>query len=163
MIPPPLRAVNTVLGEKHVRTLWSNARHKALYGGRGSAKSWSVATYLTIRSAEQRKRIVCARQFQNSIRDSSKELVEKRILTLGLRHQFDVQERLIIHKGTRSTFIFIGLERNIESVRSLEGADIVWVEEARTIKAKSQEVLLPTIRNEGSELIWTWNPELPTD
>jgi len=160
---PPLSQVNTVLGEKHVRTLWTPARHKALYGGRGSAKSWSVATYLAVRAAEERKRIVCGRQFQNSITDSSKELIERRILTLNLASQFEIQERSLVHKGTGSQFIFIGLERNIESVRSLEGADIVWIEEARTIKAKSMEVLLPTIRNEGSEIIWTWNPELPSD
>jgi phage terminase large subunit len=159
----PVSRVNAVLGEKHVRTLWAKARHKALYGGRGSAKSWSVATYLAVRAAEEKKRIVCARQFQNSINDSSKELIEKRIETLALRGQFDIQERVIIHKGTGSQFIFIGLERNIDSVRSLEGADIVWVEEARTIKGRSMEVLLPTIRNQDSELIWTWNPELSND
>ena len=57
----------------------------------------------------------------------------------------------------------MGLERNIDSIRSLEGADIVWVEEARTIRAKSMEVLLPTVRSPGSFFIWTWNPEKPED
>jgi phage terminase large subunit len=57
----------------------------------------------------------------------------------------------------------VGLERNVESIRSLEGADIVWIEEARTISARSMEILLPTVRNAGSEMIWTWNPEQPTD
>jgi phage terminase large subunit len=72
-------------------------------------------------------------------------------------------ERSIVHLGTGSTFLFVGLERNVESIRSLEGANIVWVEEARMIKAKSMEILLPTVREPGSELIWCWNPELPTD
>jgi len=152
-----------LLGQKFIDTLFTEARHKALHGGRGSAKSWSVATYLPIKACQQEKRIVCARQFQNSIRDSSKELVEKRIQALGLAPQFDITDRYIIHKGTNSRFIFIGLERNIESIRSLEGADIVWVEEARNTSAKSLEILLPTIRAAGSEIIWTWNPVDPTD
>jgi phage terminase large subunit len=152
-----------ILGEKFVKTLFCEARHKALFGGRGSAKSWSVATYLPIVASNKTKRIVCARQFMNSIRDSSKELVEKRIRHLGLERQFTSTDRFLIHNETKSQFLFVGLDRNIESIRSLEGADIVWIEEARTIKARSMEVLLPTIRESGSELIWTWNPEQPED
>lgn len=159
-IKPGSRAL---MGEKFVNTLFTEARHKALHGGRGSAKSWSVATYLSIIASNKRKRIVCARQFQNSIRDSSKELVERRLHHLGLIRQFTVTDRTIIHNGTRAQFLFVGLERNIESIRSLEGADIVWIEEARTIKARSMEILLPTVREQGSELIWCWNPEQPTD
>jgi phage terminase large subunit len=157
------RAMDIQLGKKFAETLWTPARHKALYGGRGSAKSWSVATYLCVETGKTNKRVVCARQYQNSIRDSSKELIEKRIHHLGMDRQFDIQEQEIIHKGTRSKFTFAGLERNIESIRSLEGADIVWIEEARTTKAKSLEVLLPTVRAKGSQFIWTWNPEEPTD
>lgn len=152
------------LGQKFLDTLFvEGVRHKALHGGRGSAKSWSVATYLPIRASQSRKRIVCARQFQNSIRDSSKELIEKRIRSLGMSNQYDITDRYIVHKGTESQFIFVGLERNVESIRSLEGADIVWIEEAKTISAKSMEILLPTVRASGSELIWTWNPDKPTD
>jgi phage terminase large subunit len=156
-------AVDVVLGEKFTRTLFRPARHKALYGGRGSGKSWSVATYLIIEACKGDYRFVCGRQFQNSIRDSSKELIEKRIKSLNLDNQFRVQDRSIQHSGTGTEFLFIGLERNIESVRSLEGADKVWIEEARTTNAKSLEVLLPTVRKRGSEMIWTWNPEQPTD
>ena len=156
--------VEIELGEKFIKTLWAEGiRHKALYGGRGSAKSWSVATYLAVKAGKSRKRIVCARQFQNSIRDSSKELVEKRIEALGFGPQFTCTDRYIFHKGTQSQFLFVGLERNVDSIRSLEGADIVWIEEARTISAKSMEILLPTVRAAGSELIWTWNPEKPDD
>jgi phage terminase large subunit len=151
------------IGVPHLRTLFTPARHKALFGGSGSGKSYAAATYLTITAARANKRIICARQFQNSIRDSSKELVEKRIQALGLERQFDVIEREIIHKQTRAQFIFIGLDRNVDSIRSLEGADVVWVEEARTISSKSMEILLPTIRKQGSEIIWCWNPEQPTD
>jgi phage terminase large subunit len=156
-------AAEARMGQKHIDTLFAEARHKALHGGRGSAKSWSVATYLPIRASQKKRRIVCARQFQNSIRDSSKELIEKRILSLGLGPQFDITDRYIVHRATDSQFIFVGLERNVESIRSLEGADIVWIEEAKTISAKSMEILLPTVRASGSELIWTWNPDKKTD
>ena len=157
-------AAEARLGQKFIDTLFAEGvRHKALHGGRGSAKSWSVATYLPIRASQSRKRIVCARQFQNSIRDSSKELIEKRIRSLGMSNQFTITDRYITHDGTLSQFIFVGLERNVESIRSLEGADIVWIEEAKTISAKSMEILLPTVRAAGSELIWTWNPDKPTD
>jgi len=157
-------AADARLGQKFIDTLFAeNIRHKALHGGRGSAKSWSVATYLPIRAGQARKRIVCARQFQNSIRDSSKELIEKRIRALGMANQFSITDRYIKHLGTESEFIFIGLERNVESIRSLEGADIVWIEEAKTTSARSMEILLPTVRAAGSELIWTWNPDKPTD
>jgi len=148
---------------KHGRTLFADARHKALFGGRGGAKSWSVATYLVVKAAESRKRIVCARQFQNSIRDSSKELIEKRIAVLELSGEFRITDQSILHLETGSEFVFVGLERNPDSIRSFEGADIFWIEEARTISKKSMEMLLPTVRAPNSEIIWTWNPEQPTD
>jgi phage terminase large subunit len=160
---PPKRQLQVVFGEKFQNTLFRPARHKALVGGRGSAKSWSVANYLLIQSLEARKRIVCCRQFQNSIRDSSKELIEKRARDLDISDQFRFSDRSIDNPQTGSDFLFMGLERNIESIRSLEGADIVWIEEARTINLKSMEILLPTVRKRGSQLIWTWNPELPDD
>jgi phage terminase large subunit len=159
----PLAAAQAPMGDKFAKTLFAKARHKALFGGRGSGKSWAVATYLVVTAAEKRKRIVCARQFQNSIRDSSKELIERRIADLNMSSQFSITDRYIFHLGNKSDFLFVGLDRNIESIRSLEGADIVWIEEARTVSAKSLEVLLPTIRKDNSELIWTWNPEQPDD
>lgn len=162
-IEKPVALAQAPMGDKFAQTLWTNARHKALFGGRGSGKSWAVATYLVIAAAEKKARIFCARQFQNSIKDSSKELIEKRIADLRMTDQFLVTDRYIQHRDTKSEFMFIGLERNIESIRSLEGADKVWIEEARTVSAKSLEVLLPTIRKDASELIWTWNPEQPED
>jgi len=161
--PAPKAQLDLHLGEKFVRNLWAPARHHALFGGRGSAKSWSVASFLTVIGGQQTKKIVCARQFQNSIRDSSKALIEKRITSLGFTGHYKVTDQYITHVETGSEFSFVGLERNIDSIRSLEGADIVWVEEARTIRAKSMEVLLPTVRSPGSFFIWTWNPEKPTD
>jgi phage terminase large subunit len=160
---PAAGAASIVMGAKYIQALYQPARHKAFFGGRGAAKSWSIATYLVVEAAKRKMKIVCARQFQNSIRDSSKELIEKRIEALGLSSQYAMIERSIIHIGTGSVFLFVGLERNIESIRSLEGADVVWVEEARTINQKSLDVLLPTVRAPNSELIWSWNPEKRTD
>ncbi len=158
--PSPTRIV---LGEKFITTLWSNARHKALFGGRGSAKSWSIATYLSVIAAERNKRIACCRQYQNSIRESSKELIEKRIEALGLSDGFTITDTTIAHKSTGSNFIFLGLDRSVESIRSLEGVDIVWIDEARSIKSKSLEILLPTVRKSGSSIIYSWNPEFRDD
>ena len=138
-------------------------RHKVLVGGRASAKSWSAASYLVIRAAEACVRILCCRQYQNSIRDSSKGLIERRIEALGLSDEFIITDQAIVHKRTGSDFLFYGLERNIDSVRSLEGTDICWIEEAAAVSARSMEVLIPTIRKKGAEFLWTYNPNRPTD
>lgn len=175
------------IGERGV-PLFAYARYKALYGGRGSRKSHSIAEALVLLSKStktERQRlaetfgyalgvccseyqsdailIVCARQFQNSIRDSVKELIEQKINYFGLAAEFTVLDREIRHNVTGSRFIFIGLDRNPQSAKSLEGADICWVEEARTINQRSMEILIPTIRKPGSELWWSWNPEQPED
>jgi phage terminase large subunit len=155
-------AVPIYLGEKFL-PLFEDWRHIVLKGGRGSAKSHSVGTVLPIIAAKSNLRFVCARQFQNSIADSSKELLEHKIKVHGLAPQFKITDREIIHRKTESRFTFIGLDRNPESAKSLEGADICWVEEARTINTRSMEILIPTIRKPGSKIIWTYNPEKPED
>jgi phage terminase large subunit len=159
---PALAASDIYIGEKFL-PLFEPYRHKALFGGRGSAKSHTMAGCLTITAARMTKRVVCARQFQNSIKDSVKELIESKIKAYGLSEQFAILEREIVHRKTDSRFTFIGLDRNPESAKSLEGADICWVEEARTINKRSMEILIPTIRKPGSELWWCWNPEQPED
>lgn len=160
---PPKPAAQVFIGEKFIPLFGDDYRHAAYYGGRGSAKSHSVATVLSSKSAKVTKRIVCARQFQNSIRDSVKELLELKMREMGIIAQFGIYDREIVHKATESRFTFIGLDRNPDSAKSLEGADICWVEEARTINSRSMEILIPTIRKPGSQLIWTWNPEFRDD
>ena len=155
-------SVRIQLGEKFL-FLFDAARHKAFYGGRGGAKSHSIAIYLVLVAAQSRKRIVCARQFQNSLRDSAKELIEIKIRELGLTDQFKVIDREIVHRTTGSRFTFIGLDRNPDSIKSLEGADICWVEEASTVSLAAFEKLIPTVRKPGSEIIWSWNPDKRTD
>lgn len=155
-------AIDVYIGERYL-SLLQPYRHKAVHGGRGSAKTHTIATLLPMIGAKVEKRIVCARQFQNSIRDSSKEAIEHKIHSLGLAPQYRILEREIVHLKTESRFTFIGLDRNPDSAKSLEGADICWVDEARTINNRSMEILIPTIRKPGSEIWWSWNPEHKED
>lgn len=158
----PGREVTIALGEKFAG-LYRPYRHKALFGGRGSAKSHSIGEALVIQSSQTHKRIVGAREYQNSIRDSSKALIEAKIKKLGFADQFWVGKTEIVNKKTESRFTFIGLARNPDSAKSLEGADIAWVEEARNISQDSMDILIPTIRKKGSEIWWSWNPVDPLD
>lgn len=137
-------------------------RYKVFYGGRGSAKSWSVARALLIKAIERRCRIICAREFQNSIRESVHALLDEQIRTLGIDDLFTVQERTIL--GTNSSeFVFLGLKANIHSVKSFEGADILWIEEGQTTSKESLDIIIPTIRKEGSEIWITMNLETEED
>lgn len=142
--------------------LFEPSRYKALHGGRGGGKSRSVATALVLRSAQQSERILCAREVQRSIKDSVKRLLDDEIDRLGLRKLYTSTETEI--RGPNdSLFIFAGLRGNAASIKSLEGVTIAWVEEAQTISQASLDTLVPTIRKSGSELWFTWNPDLATD
>jgi phage terminase large subunit len=144
------------------RDLFRPARYKAFYGGRGSGKSHAMATALVLLAAQMPLRILSARQFQRSIRDSSKRLIDDRIEALGLVQKFRSTETEIAGpKG--SLFLFAGLATNPESIKSMEGIDIAWVEEAATISQRSLDILIPTIRKPGSELWFSWNPRLASD
>lgn len=138
-------------------------RHYAFYGGRGGAKSQHIAKALALITNVKEKRVVCARQFQSSLRESSKEIIERKIASLGLSNNYRSTETDIVHKHTGSRFIFIGLDRNPHAVKSLEGADICWVEEASAISKTSLSILIPTVRAIGSSFIWSWNPDQPED
>ena len=137
------------------------ARYRVAYGGRGSAKSWAFARMLLLRAYEQRRRILCARELQNSIKDSVHQLLKVQIELLGLPG-FEVGESYIRH-ANGSEFIFKGLRTNASEIKSTEGIDIVWVEEAQKVSSESWEVLIPTIRNPESEIWVTFNPGLKTD
>ena len=144
------------------RELFIPSRYKAFYGGRGSGKSHAMATALVLLAALKPIRILAARQYQRSIRDSSKRLIEDRIAALGIGHRFRVTETDI--GGVNGSAIsFAGLAANPDSIKSMEGIDIAWVEEAATISQASLDILIPTIRREGSELWFAWNPRLATD
>lgn len=142
--------------------LFQPARHKVIYGGRGSAKSWSVARALLIRAMEQPQRVLCAREFQNSITESVHHLLQLQIEALKMEDFFEVQNT-VIRGRNGSEFVFAGLRNNVTKIKSFEAVDIVWVEEAQTVSKSSWETLIPTIRKAGSEIWVTFNPELETD
>ncbi len=142
--------------------LWSDHRHIALWGGRGGGKSRSVASALVLQAAEEPRRILCAREVQRSIKDSVKRLLDDEIERCGLR-DFFVSTETEIRGKNGSLFIFVGLRGNASGVKSYEGITDCWVEEAQNVSQGSIDTLVPTIRQPGSRLIWTWNPDLETD
>jgi phage terminase large subunit len=142
--------------------LFDPARYKVLYGGRGGAKSWGIARALLIIAAMQPTRILCAREFQTSIKDSVHKLLSDQIYAMELDAHFEITQNSIRGKNG-SEFAFVGLKNNIANVKSYEGVDICWVEEANTTSKLSWSVLIPTIRKEKSEIWISFNPELETD
>lgn len=143
--------------------LFEPARYKVAHGGRGSGKSWAFARALIIMSAKKPLRILCGREVQKSIKDSVHRLLNDQIQALGLGASFDVLENEIRGKNG-SLFLFAGLSQHtVESIKSFEGVDICWLEEAQVITKRSYDVLLPTIRKDGSEVWLSLNPDMDTD
>ena len=139
------------------------ARYKGAYGGRGGAKSHFFAEQLVIRCYTQATRAVCIREVQNSIRDSVRQLIVDKIQKFGLGQEFEVLDNEI-RGANGSLVIFKGMQHyNAETIKSLEAYEIAWVEEAQTLSAKSLELLRPTLRTQGSELWFSWNPRHRTD
>ncbi|MDL2169800.1 PBSX family phage terminase large subunit [Asaia sp. HumB] len=137
-------------------------RYRVWYGGRGSSKSWTVSRVLVAPAATRPIRVLCVREFQNSINDLVKRLLADQIEALGLTPWFKVQETSISSKAG-AEFLFKGLARNIQGIKSTEGVDICWVEEGQTVSQSSLDILIPTIRKAGSELWFTYNPEHDDD
>jgi phage terminase large subunit len=139
------------------------ARYKGAYGGRGGAKSHFFAEQLLIRCYARKTRAACIREIQDTLKDSVRQLLIDKIQKLGLGPFFDVLESEI--RGLNgSLIIFKGMQNyNAENIKSLEDFDIAWVEEAQTLSAKSLRLLRPTIRKEGSEIWFSWNPRHDTD
>jgi phage terminase large subunit len=137
------------------------ARYKVAYGGRGSGKSRSFAM-LAIDLVERNKAqmlILCAREIQNSIGDSVHALISELVSN---RPGWEITKTEIRYKNG-SRFIFKGLYRNVHSIKSTEGIDIAWVEEAQAVSRESLELLIPTVRKPGSEIWFTFNPDQETD
>lgn len=137
-------------------------REAAIYGGRYSLKSHTVARALLIRARQEKIRVACFREFQNSIGDSSHQLLVDLIRLYEL-NDFTITDKSIINKVNGSDFIFKGLHRNEQNVKSTEGIDIAWVEEAQTVSKESLEILTPTVRKPGSQIIYTYNRLLEDD
>jgi phage terminase large subunit len=154
----------TIETAKVFRPLLKPARYKGAYGGRGSGKSHFFGEALVedhIRFPGLRS--VCVREVQKSLRDSSKRLIEDKIQQLGVGHLFQVQDKLIKAPGG-GEMLFQGMQdHTAESIKSLEGIDRAWIEEAQTISDKSWRMLRPTIRKDGSEIWASWNARLRSD
>ena len=144
------------------RPLLEPRRYKCLYGGRGSGKSTAAADALLIEGARRKCRVLCAREFQNSLAESVHQLLCDRIDALGLQEYYRVLDTEI--RGPRGTnFFFKGLRHNVRSLKSIAGITHVWVEEAQSITQESWDILTPTIRAAGSEIWVTFNPEQESD
>lgn len=143
--------------------IWQPRRYKVMHGGRGGGKSWSVAGVLLTMAASQTLRILCAREIQKSMKDSVHRLLKDQIVKLGLQAFYQVLDTEI--RGLNGSLIlFSGLQSHtVDSIKSFEGVDIVWVEEAHGVSKKSWDVLIPTIRREDSEIWMTLNPDMETD
>jgi phage terminase large subunit len=143
--------------------LFSPARYKICHGGRGGSKSWGFARALLLLGAEKPLRILCMREVQKSIKESVYELLCQQIQALGLESEYDCLATEI--RGKNGTvFMFAGLSnQTATSIKSYEGVDICWVEEAQAVTRRSWDILTPTIRKDGSEIWISLNPELDTD
>lgn len=144
--------------------LLGSARYKGAYGGRGSGKSHFFAEMLVERALMQPGfRAACVREVQKSLKNSVKLLVEDKIRKLGVQSSFDILEEEVRTPGG-GVIIFQGMQNHTaDSIKSLEGFDVAWVEEAQSLSQRSLDLLRPTIRKPGSELWFSWNPGKPTD
>lgn len=138
--------------------LWRPARYKVAHGGRGGGKSHGFAKTLIAKALERRLLILCAREYQNSIQESVHRLLSDQINGMGVFKYFNVQQQSIMAKN-KSEFIFAGIRNNPTKIKSTEGIDIVWVEEAEKVSDDSWKILIPTIRKEDSEIWVSFNPD----
>ena len=141
------------------------ARYKGAKGGRGSGKSHFFAESVVLAMLEDPAlRVVCIREVQRSLKFSAKSLIEGKIRALGLQQHFDVLTTEIRRRGGTGLCIFEGMQdHTADSLKSLEGFRIAWVEEAQSLSKRSLDLLLPTIRMDGSEIWFSWNPDQPDD
>lgn len=141
----------------------TNKRIKFYYGGRGGGKSFAFADCLLLKGRQRKLFIACLREIQDSIKESVYKLLCDRIAALGLS-DYQIYEDCIVNKITGTRFIFKGLrDQDSQKIKSLEGVDIAWIEEAQTISKKSWRILEPTIRKDGSEIWISMNRKLEND
>jgi len=159
-----MTAVNVALPEK-LDGLFKPRQFKVLHGGRGGGKSHGVAQWLILEAMAAKHRILCVREVQKSLAESSMQVIKDYIGRMGLGAYFDVLKTEIRCKLTGSTFSFSGLkDHTADSIKSFEGATRVWVEEAHSVTAHSWTILIPTIvRTAGAEIVATFNPDQETD
>lgn len=154
--------INLELPEK-LEFLFEPHRYKVCYGGRGGAKSWSIARILILLAYQKKLRILCCRELQTSIKDSVHRLLSDQIIKMGLSDWFEVTDKEIRCTRTGAEFIFKGLRHNAAEIKSLEGVNICWVEEAHLVSKESWSLLIPTIRQPDSEIWISFNPSEKDD
>jgi phage terminase large subunit len=162
--PVPINGPSLVLDKNTAfsELYYKKARYKVYWGGRGAAKSWAFAEALIRLTAALPLRVLCVREFQNSMKDSSIKILADTIVRLGLSSWFVVTADSIKSR-VGAEFIFKGCHNNTNGIRSTEGIDILWAEEAHSISELSWRVLLPTIRKEGSEIWISFNMDDEAD
>lgn len=147
-----------------LRDFWLQpARNRVLYGGRSSSKSWDAAGFAIFLAQSMRLRFLCTRQFQNKIEESVYTLLKHQIDRFGLTPTFRILDNKIISRKTGSEFLFYGLWRSIDEIKSLEAIDILWIEEGHNLTAAQWKILEATIRKQGSQVWIIFNPRLATD
>lgn len=137
--------------------LFEPARYKAFHGGRGSAKSHSFASVLVMKGAQQSLRWLFCREIQKSLATSVHQLLRDKIDAHGLSDAYRVTKDGIRGTQNDTHFLFAGLRTNPDSIKSMEGLDGAWVEEAHSISQTSLDLLTPTVRKPGSEIWFSWN------
>ena len=145
-----------------LQCLFQPKRIKVLWGGRGAGRSWGIARALLLLGTKSAIRVLCVRELQNSISESVHKVLSDQIIALRLGTFYEIQVARIIGKNGTS-FAFEGIKNNSSKIKSYEGIDYCWVEEASKVSLRSWEVLIPTIRKDGSEIWMSFNPELETD
>lgn len=146
-----------------LKMLYKKARFKVAYGGRGSGKSMGFAEAIIYYCLLYNIRVLCCREIQKSIKESSYRLLVDTIDRLGVSSEFTILSTEIICNTTGARIIFAGLKHNVQSIKSMEGINICWIEEGQTTSMDSWNILVPTIRANGAEIWVTMNPDLPTD
>lgn len=161
-----------------LQPLFEPKRYKVLHGGRAAGRSWGIARVLLMLARTRRIRVLCVREFQKSIEESVYAVLEDQADKLGIWDEFTFHHNKIIHKATGSEFFFEGIKNNPQKIKSYEGIDYCWVEEAAKVSMGSWNILTPTIRKElpenwrelglerpewQSEIWMSFNPELADD
>ena len=138
-------------------------RYYVLYGGRASSKTYHTAGFLALLAAEYSIRVLCARQFQARIDESVKQVIEESIEAAGLLEDYKITDTSIVHNGTGSEFIFYGIQRNLREIKGLASIDILWIEECESLTKEQWDVIMPTVRDEGSRIFLVFNPRYASD
>lgn len=138
-------------------------RYYVLYGGRASSKTYHTAGFLALLASEYSIRVLCARQFQARIDESVKQVIEEAIESAGLLNDYKITDTSIVHRITGSEFIFYGIQRNLREIKGLASIDILWIEECESLTKEQWDVIMPTVRDEGSRIFLVFNPRYASD